>query len=92
MLDDKNSSSSLENQFESLKPLSFKRKNIFLNIVNEQKKKSREITGSKDDDDYNTFIKPEGLDIKLHESMRIMSDWIRMLDLKYQANRHSSNI
>ena len=92
ILSDRNASSALDSQFEALETLSFQSKSIYLDVVNEQKEKSRAITGSKEDTHFNKFAKPESLDIKLHESIRIMTDWLRMLDMRQNQDNISSKI
>ena len=92
VINDQNASSALDIQFEALKGLSLEKKNIFLDIVNEQKEKSRLITGFKEDNDSTKFVKPESFDIKLHESIRIMSDWLNLLEKDQHQESISSKI
>ena len=56
------------------------------------KKKSRLITGFTEDINSNKFIKPESFDIKLHESIRIMSDWLKLLERDQHKESISSKI
>ena len=75
-------SNDLKTAYDALKEISFPLKKISLKIVDEQIAKSRTARGINDSDsnttNENEFNKPENLDIRLHESLRILSDWISL--------------
>ena len=76
---DENKTVALNKEFESLSDLSFPSRDLFLQIVNEQKEKSLAARGLANEDNNqteNSFITPENLDIRLHESLRILRDWV----------------
>ncbi len=77
---DSNMSLSLKSTFKSFQSFSFPKKDVSLDIVEKQQEKSRIARGisSQDKNDINStgFIIPESFDIRLHESFRIMTDWI----------------
>jgi hypothetical protein len=69
----------LDNQLEKLAEISFKKKDFTLDIVQSQNLKSKQIRGGEEDNRTDSFYDPPRLDIRLHESCRIMSDWITLL-------------
>ena len=70
--------------FEQLSQLAFPFRSLKLEVVEKQLKKSLLIQGKSSDVDasnsISSFEKPEDLDIRLHETLRIMSDWIVLLE------------
>jgi len=76
---DFNQSQSLTKEFESLSTIAFPMKELFLKVVTEQKEKSMAVRGVQQDDNNQTeelYVNPNSLDIRLHESLRILHDWI----------------
>ena len=73
----------LNDIYDSFSDKSYPEKNIVLNIVQEQNAKSLKARGEEevqDLDQNKTFKIPENLDIRLTESLRIVSDWILLRD------------
>ena len=76
---DSNRTQSLADKFDALDAHSFPTRELVLQVVKEQKEKSRAIRGLTDEEsNYSNedFSLPENLDIRLHESLRILSDWV----------------
>ena len=77
---DSNISSNLNKTYKSFKKLSFPQKKVSLMIVKEQQEKSKVARGITINDNNSSneidYILPENHDIRLHESFRIMADWI----------------
>ena len=77
---DTNSTEQLNELYDSLDELSFPKKEIKLRIVEDQLAKSRIARGEKELETNSSiekdYAKPDSLDIRLHESLRIMSDWL----------------
>ena len=61
---------------------SYPEKSLILEIVRQQEIKSMEARGEKSEvsKSSQTFKKPDSMDIRLHESIRIMTDWIEFLN------------
>ena len=91
---DQNFTSELSLQFDKLSEISFKRKKISLDVVKDQLQKSQEIRGDKDEDSNASisFIKDSNLDIRLHETCRIMSDWLNIIEKKEVSRKSSQEI
>ena len=73
----------LNDIYESFSEKSFPEQEIVLNIVKQQKEKSLIARGESlqgDVDNNESFQKPENLDIRLTESLRIVWDWIDIRD------------
>ena len=73
----------LNDIYESFSEKSFPEQEIVLNIVQQQKEKSLIARGESlegDVDNNESFQKPENLDIRLTESLRIVWDWIEIRD------------
>ena len=73
----------LNDIYESFSEKSFPEQEIVLNIVQQQKEKSLIARGESlegDVDNNKSFQKPENLDIRLTESLRIVWDWIDIRD------------
>ncbi len=83
-LDDQNFTDNMNELLETLSEKSYMQKDIFLDIVDDQKELSRKVRGEDQSggNDANELSKPESLDIRLHESCRIMADWITLLNGK----------
>jgi len=75
---DLNFSKSLTNEYNLLSDKSYIHKPLVLNVVKELQEKSLEVrgVGVVEQNSSNPFKKPENLDIRLHESLRILSDWV----------------
>ena len=80
--------------FKKLLDNAFTMKNISLNIVNTQNIKSLTIRGESNSskDLQEKFKAPESFDIRLHESLRIMSDWINILENEKLTHKESSTL
>ena len=73
----------LNDIYESFSEKSFPEQEIVLNVVQQQKEKSLIARGESlegDVDNNESFQKPENLDIRLTESLRIVWDWIDIRD------------
>ena len=73
----------LNDIYESFSEKSFPEQEVVLNIVQQQKEKSLIARGESlegDVDNNESFQKPENLDIRLTESLRIVWDWIDIRD------------
>ena len=82
-LSDQNATENLKSIYDSLEELSFPKKKVELKVVEDQLAKSRVARGDLNEDNISKaldFSKPESLDIRLHESLRIMSDWLSVLN------------
>ena len=79
---DYNFTTQLDDQLEQLAEISFKKKDFTLDIVQSQNLKSKQIRGDKEGNSTDFYYDPPRLDIRLHESCRIMADWITLLDDK----------
>lgn len=77
---DQNFTAELDNQLDELSKLSFEKMDISLDIVLSQNLKSRQIRGAEDENSSNLFYEPSNLDIRLHESCKIMADWVYLLE------------
>lgn len=77
---DQNFTAELDNQLDELSKLSFEKMDISLDIVLSQNLKSRQIRGAEDENSANLFYEPSNLDIRLHESCKIMADWVYLLE------------
>jgi carboxyl-terminal processing protease len=80
---DQNFTAELDNQLDELSKLSFEKMDISLDIVLSQNLKSRQIRGAEDKNSSNLFYEPPNLDIRLHESCKIMADWVYLLEEKF---------
>jgi len=79
-LEDENQTKKLKLEYESFSKMTFPQKYFKLNIVEDQERRSLAVRGeSKDVNNSNPFEKPESMDIRLHETIRIMNDWIVLL-------------
>lgn len=83
---DLNKTDSLNEEYKSLGNLSFPLKEFELQVVKDQKQKSLAVRGIKTDDNTTSlklpiFEKPKNLDIRLHEGLRILKDWVNFISL-----------
>ena len=81
---DQEVSQGLSNTYKSLAEKSFPFSEVNLQIVQDQTLKSLQARGespepSREKETARSFEKPKELDIRLHESVRIMLDWIDLL-------------
>jgi carboxyl-terminal processing protease len=83
-VEDQDFTKRMNDEFEKLSKDAFPKKSISLNIVESQNLKSRLVRGeeSQEDNSTNSFSLPENFDIRLHESCRIMSDWVNIIESK----------
>jgi carboxyl-terminal processing protease len=90
--EDKKFTTVMNENFKKLLDNAFTMKNISLNIVNSQNIKSLTIRGESNSskDLQEKFKAPESFDIRLHESLRIMSNWINILENKKLTHKESS--
>ena len=88
-IEDQDFTKQMNEEFEKLSKDAFLKKNIPLNIVESQNLKSRIVRGeeTQDDNSTNSFSLPENFDIRLHESCRIMSDWVNIIETKQFSHR-----
>ena len=77
---DESFSKQLNEKMKLLADKSFPSKRIRLEVVRNQDRRSREVRGEKVEDEgiAEKMDSPTDLDIRLHESLRIMSDWIQI--------------
>lgn len=80
--------------FDKLLDNAFSKKNITLNIVESQNMKSLEVRGENNAtiEPNDNFIAPDNFDIRLHESLRIMSDWIDLTENKNLTHKDESSL
>ena len=71
-------------EFDTISENAYLKKDITLNIVAVQNDKSRKVRGgdSNDLNSTNTFEIPDNFDIRLHETCRIMSGWVSIIETK----------
>lgn len=89
---DLNVSSELQDEYASLGEKSFLMKPLVLDVVKTLQQKSDVARGvdPKKQEQANTYEKPENLDIRLHESLRILADWVNLQDGSY-ISQNSKN-
>ncbi len=80
--DDKIFTDSMNDEFDELLKNAYAEKNISLKVVNNQNKKSLEFRGESNSSNFlnQSYSNPENLDIRLQESLRIMSDWVDIIE------------
>ncbi len=73
-------SKKLNEEMKRLAEKSFPTRRIRLDVVRQQDRRSREVRGEKIEEDgvAEKIDAPGNLDIRLHESLRIMADWIQL--------------
>ena len=90
---DSNRSQILSDEFDSLKMLSFPSREIVLQVVKDQKEKSMAIRGLSNDELNSTkdkYTQSDTLDIRLHESLRILRDWVNETSYKQISHKIDS--
>ena len=90
---DSNKSKVLNDEFDALKILSFPSREIVLQVVKNQKEKSMAIRGLTTDDQNSTqdsYSRSDTLDIRLHESLRILRDWVNETSYKQISQKIES--
>ena len=90
---DSNKSKVLTDEFDALKILSFPSREIVLQVVKNQKEKSMAIRGLTNDDQnstQNSYSRSDTLDIRLHESLRILRDWVNETSYKQISQKIES--
>ena len=90
---DSNRSQILSDEFDSLKMLSFPSREIVLQVVKDQKEKSMAIRGLSNDEQNSTkdkYTQSDTLDIRLHESLRILRDWVNETSYKQISHKIDS--
>ena len=90
---DSNKSKILTDEFDTLKMLSFPSREIVLQVVKNQKEKSMAIRGLTNDDQNSTqdsYTRSDALDIRLHESLRILRDWVNETSYKQISQKIES--
>ena len=82
----------MNNDFEKLLDNSFAMKKISLDIVDSQNQKSLAARGDNNSttENENNFKTPETFDIRLHESLRVMSDWVHILENQNLSHKKKS--
>jgi carboxyl-terminal processing protease len=86
----------LSKSYESLSEKAYPLSEVKLQVVKDQTLKSLQARGenlspSSEKESVISFEKPKDLDIRLHESVRIMVDWIEILDEGEVSQKSSSN-
>ena len=86
----------LSKSYESLSEKAYPLSEVKLQVVKDQTLKSLQARGenlspSSEKESVISFEKPKDLDIRLHESVRIMVDWIEILDEGEVSQKSSTN-
>jgi len=92
---DLNKTDFLNKEYKSLSKLSFPSKELELQVVKDQKEKSLIVRGIKDDKnatspDLDKFVMPKNLDIRLHEGLRILKDWVNYITVAQVSQSQGS--
>ena len=92
--EDKKFTNTMTSSFDKLLDNAFSKKNITLNIVESQNMKSLEVRGENNATigRNDNFMAPDNFDIRLHESLRIMSDWIDLTENKNLTHQDESSL
>jgi carboxyl-terminal processing protease len=92
--EDKKFTNTMTSSFDKLLDNAFSKKNITLNIVESQNMKSLEVRGENNATigRNDNFMAPDNFDIRLHESLRIMSDWIDLTENKNLTQQDESSL
>jgi carboxyl-terminal processing protease len=90
--EDKNFTQKMNNEFEKLSESSFTFKKVSLDVVDSQNLRSLTVRGDENStrDTENNFITPESFDIRLHESLRVMTDWVEILENRNVSRKEGS--
>ena len=83
---DVNKTDILNKEYKSLSKLSFPSRELELQVVKDQKEKSLLVRGIMADEnttspDTEKFEIPKNLDIRLHEGLRILKDWVNYISV-----------
>ena len=92
---DLNKTDILNKEYKSLSKLSFPSKELELQVVKDQKEKSLLVRGIMADEnatspDTEKFEIPKNLDIRLHEGLRILKDWVNYISVAQVTQSQSS--
>jgi len=92
---DLNKTDILNKEYKSLSKLSFPSKELELQVVKDQKEKSLLVRGIMADEnatspDTGKFEIPKNLDIRLHEGLRILKDWVNYISVAQVTQSQSS--
>lgn len=84
---------SMSDEFERLSENGFLKKKVTLQIVDAQNLKSRKVRGdNKPDQNSTNFYKlPTNFDIRLHETCRIITDWVDIIENDELISKKSYN-
>ena len=84
----------MNDKFNKLLDHAYFMKNLSLDIVDIQKLKSLEVRGENNSSEIqqDKFTAPKSFDIRLHESFRIMSDWIDIIEKRDLTNNLESSL
>ena len=82
----------MNNEFEKLSESYFTFKKVSLDVVDSQNLRSLTVRGDENStrDTENNFITPESFDIRLHESLRVMTDWVEILENRNVSRKEGS--
>ncbi len=91
---DKDFTDTMNDKFNKLLDHAYFMKNLSLDIVDIQKLKSLEVRGENNSSEIqqDKFTAPKSFDIRLHESFRIMSDWIDIIEKRDLTNNLESSL
>jgi carboxyl-terminal processing protease len=93
---DVNKTDILNKEYKSLSKLSFPSRELELQVVKDQKEKSLLVRGIMADEnatspDTEKFEIPKNLDIRLHEGLRILKDWVNYISVVQVTQSQGSN-
>ena len=84
---------SMSDEFERLSENGFLKKKVTLKIVDAQNLKSRKVRGDNkpDQNSSNSYKLPTNFDIRLHETCRIITDWVDIIENDELISKKSYN-
>ena len=84
---------SMSDEFERLSENGFLKKKVTLQIVDAQNLKSRKVRGDNkpDQNSTNSYKLPTNFDIRLHETCRIITDWVDIIENDELISKKSYN-
>ena len=84
---------SMSDEFERLSENGFLKKKVTLQIVDAQNLKSRKVRGDNkpDQNSSNSYKLPTNFDIRLHETCRIITDWVDIIENDELISKKSYN-
>jgi carboxyl-terminal processing protease len=84
---------SMSDEFERLSENGFLKKKVTLKIVDAQNLKSRKVRGDNkpDQNSTNSYKLPTNFDIRLHETCRIITDWVDIIENDELISKKSYN-